>query len=252
MTTVTIAQRKGGNGKSTATVNLAACFAEQGKRVLVIDLDDQKNTTSAMSHERPRATIEDLLIDEGVTLCDAAVATSLAGVSVVASSSTLSGAIRELDREVGGHRVLAERLADARDYDLCLIDTAPSLSILVVNALCASRYLFIPLSSQYFSLHGLAQTCAAADKVRMRLHGELETLGGAFVIHDGRSSLAREVIEKARDEYGGMICEATVSRAIAVEEAQALREPVIAYAPGHRAAGQYRALASELLGRMKG
>jgi chromosome partitioning protein len=252
MTTITIGQRKGGNGKSTSALNLAGAFAEKGKRVLLIDLDDQKNSTSAIEAEAPRHTVEDLLLRPEVALSDAAVATAWEGVSLVAASLSLSGTIRELDGEVGSHLALREKLAAANGFDLCLIDTSPSLNILVVNALCASRYLFIPLSSKYFSLQGLGQTLEAFAKVKSRLNAELEILGMAFVLHDSRSSLAREVVQKAQEEYPELVCASMVGQNIKIEEAQVMRRSILSYASEDRGSAQYRALAAELLGRMAG
>jgi chromosome partitioning protein len=251
--TITVAQRKGGNGKSTATLNLAHAFALSGRRVLVIDLDDQKNATSAIATvgEVP-GTTEDLLRDEAVRLEDVASATEWERVSLVASSANLSGTIRTLDGEVGGHQVLRERLDGVDRYDLCLIDTSPSLNILVVNALCASRYLFVPLSSMVFSLYGLTQTMETFTKVRSRLNGELELLAVAFVMHDKRSVLANEVVDTAKHTYGELLCDTIVGRNIAIEEAQTRRQSIFAYAPGNRGAAQYRSLADELLARMNG
>ena len=252
MTTITIGQRKGGNGKSTSALNLAAAFAEAGKRVLLVDLDDQKNSTSAIEVAIPVHTVEDLLVRPEVGVAEAAVPTAWAGVSLVAASSALSGAIRELDGEVGSHLALREKLAGAEGFDLCLIDTSPSLNILVVNALCASRWLFIPLSSKYFSLQGLGQTLEAFGKVKARLNPELGILGMAFVLHDARSSLAREVVQKARDEYPELVCDAMVGQNIRIEEAQVKRQSILRYASEDRGSAQYRALAAELLDRMEG
>lgn len=251
MITITIAQRKGGNGKSTATLNLAQVFAESGLRVLLIDLDDQKNSTSAIATlTTPTKTIEDLLLDPAISVSQAAVATTWTGVSLVAASPSLSGAIRELDGEVGSHLVLKEKLAESRDYDLCLIDTSPSLNILVVNALCASRYLFIPLSSKFFSLQGLGQTLEAFKKVQSRLNPSLTILGMAFVIHDRRSSLAVEVAQKAVEEYPELVCASMVGQNIKIEEAQVAKQSILTYAPTDRGAMQYRALGKELLARL--
>jgi len=158
----------------------------------------------------PVHTVEDLLLRREVDVAAAAVSTAWEGVSLIAASGSLSGAIRELDGKVGSHLYLREKLAAADGFDLCLIDTSPSLNILVVNALCASRYLFIPLSSKYFSLQGLGQTLEAFAKVKSRLNPELSILALTFVIHDGRSSLAREVVEKARAEYPELVCTATI------------------------------------------
>jgi chromosome partitioning protein len=256
MTVITVGQRKGGNGKSTSALNLAHAFALTGKRVLLIDLDDQKNSTSAIEAAPPRYTVEDLLLRSEVELAAAAVPTAWEGVSLVAASSSLSGAIRELDGEVGSHLVLKEKLAAAASeseaFDLCLIDTSPSLNILVVNALCASRYLFIPMSSRYFSLQGLGQTLEAFAKVKSRLNAELEILALAFVIHDGRSSLAREVVEKAKAEYPELVCAESIGQNIKIEEAQVLRRSILSYAPDDRGSAQYRALAAELLSRIEG
>jgi chromosome partitioning protein len=160
--------------------------------------------------------------------------------------------MRTLDGEVGGHQVLRERLDGVDRYDLCLIDTSPSLNILVVNALCASRYLFVPLSSMVFSLYGLTQTMETFTKVRSRLNGDLELLAVAFVMHDKRSVLANEVVDTAKKTYGGLLCDTIVGRNIAIEEAQTKRQSIFAYAPGNRGAAQYRALADELLARMNG
>jgi chromosome partitioning protein len=252
MTTITIGQRKGGNGKSTSALNLAHAFALAGKRVLLVDLDDQKNSTSAIETAAPPLfTVEDLLLKDDVSVACAAAATTWEGVSLIPASGSLSGAIRELDGEVGSHLALAEKLAQATGFDLCLIDTSPSLNILVVNALCASRYLFIPLSSKYFSLQGLGQTLEAFRKVKTRLNAELSILGMAFVIHDGRSVLAREVVAKAQETYPDLLCTASVGQNIKVEEAQVRRRSIFAYAPDDRGSVQYRALADELYSRME-
>jgi chromosome partitioning protein len=251
MRVITVCQRKGGNGKSTSTLNLAYAFAERGKKVLVIDLDEQKNATSAIGTRRPvQDTVEALLLNEGAGVREVAEPTVWEGVDLIAANNNLSGVIRELDGEVGSHGVLREKLRWEEGYDLCLIDTSPSLNILVVNALCASEWVFIPLSSKYFSLQGLGQTMEAYRKVRERLNPRLGILGMAFVIHDMRSGLAREVVEKAKEQYPEYLLETVVGQNIKVEEAQVRRESSISYAPGDRGAAQYRALAAELEGRM--
>jgi chromosome partitioning protein len=252
MITITIGQRKGGNGKSTSALNLAHAFALTGKRVLLIDLDDQKNSTSAIETLTPPVhTVEALLLDSSVTVAASAVPTTWEGVSLIAASANLSGTIRELDGEVGSHLVLKEKLfAATDDYDLCLIDTSPSLNILVVNALCASRWLFIPMSSKYFSLQGLGQTLEAFTKVQSRLNPALAILGLAFVIHDSRSALAKDVIAKAQEQYPELVCASTVGQNIKIEEAQVCKQSIFTYAPIDRGAVHYRALAAELSARM--
>ena len=150
---ITIGQRKGGVGKSTATLNLACVFAELGYKVLIIDLDDQQNTTRSISAiVESNKTIEDLLLKEDASLGEVAVKTGWENVFILPSSSNLSGVVKHLDGELGGHLILKEKLSQDNAFDFVLIDTSPSLNILVINALCASHYLFIPLSSKYFSI----------------------------------------------------------------------------------------------------
>jgi chromosome partitioning protein len=252
MNTITVCQRKGGNGKSTSALNLSHAFALSGLRVLLIDLDDQKNTTSAIGIPlRAPYTVEHVLVGE-IPVQEAAIKTDWDRVSLISASASLSGAIQELDGEVGSHLILKEKLAEVQDaYDLCLIDTSPSLNILVVNALVASDHVFIPLSSRYFSLQGLGQTLESVRKVSTRLNPALSVLGIAFVIHDGRSSLAKEVVGKARSEYGPLVCDALISQNIRIEEAQILRKSIFDYAPADRGATQYRELADEFLARLR-
>lgn len=252
MKTITICQRKGGNGKSTSCLNLAHAFALEGKKVLVIDLDDQKNTTSAIATDRITHTIDEVLLREEVSMKEAVVKTTWEGVSIAAGSTALSGAIRELDSEVGGHLVLKEELElVSSDYDYCLIDTSPSLNILVVNALCASEYVFIPLSSKYFSLQGLGQTLESVAKVQKRLHKGLRILGIAFVLYDGRSRLSREVVEKARGTYPEYVMENLIHQNIKIEEAQVSKQSIFSYASVDRGAGEYKKLAQEVLSRIE-
>jgi chromosome partitioning protein len=251
MITITICQRKGGNGKSTSALNLAHAFAEMGKRVLLIDLDDQKNTTSAIgTKDNIVNTVDALLLNENAGVCDVAVPTLWEGVDLVAASGNLSGVIRELDGDVGSHQVLREKLQSSNKYDICLIDTSPSLNILVVNALCASSAMLIPLSSKYFSLQGLSQTLETYHKVNDRLNSELKILGIAFVIHDSRSNLSNEVVEKAKRAFPDLVLKTTIGQNIKIEEAQIQKQSILSYAPQDRGAEQYRALAAELAVRM--
>ncbi|MCD6122956.1 MAG: ParA family protein [Spirochaetales bacterium] len=253
MKIITIGQRKGGNGKSTATLNLAHVFSEEGKKVLIVDLDDQKNTTSALTIDRrQKRTVEDLLTKEDAELLDTVSETNWKGVSLLPASGNLSGVIRQLDGEVGGHLVLKEKLKGAKhQFDIVLIDTSPSLNVLVISALCASDYLFIPLSSKYFSLQGLSQTLTAYRKVKERLNEKLKLLGIAFVIHDRRNVLAEEVIKEVKNSYPALICESIIGINIRIEEAQVSKKSIFEYAPKDRGALQYRKLGCEILKRME-
>ena len=250
MITIGTIQRKGGNGKSTSSANLAAAFAEQGKRVLLVDTDDQKNTTSTIPTRRPIIkTVESLLLEEEAGIEDVAEATLWDGVDLIAGSLGLSSVVADLDDIPDGHLQLRRKLQSA-EYDICIIDTSPSLNLLTINAMCASRGIFIPLSSNYYSLEGLAQTLEAYQKVKEGLRKDLSLYGAAFVIHDGRSRLATEVQEKVKEQYPQLLCETVIGRNIKIEEAQVKKQSILAYAPQDRGAVQYRALARELVLRM--
>jgi chromosome partitioning protein len=248
---ITIGQRKGGVGKSTTTLNLAHVLAEHGYKVLVIDLDDQQNTTRSISAiVQSESNIEDLLLKDDLSLTEIAVQTSWPGVWILPSSSNLSGVVKQLDQEVGNHLILKERLANDV-FDFILIDTSPSLNILVVNALCASDYILIPLSSKFFSMQGLTQTLQAVSKVKSRLNQSLKLLGIAFVNHDRRNVLANEVVAQIRKDYSDRVFHSMIGINIRIEEAQVKRESILTYAPEDRGSAQYRELGREVLYRIR-
>lgn len=253
MKTIAIVQRKGGNGKSTSCLNLARSLSLKGKRVLIVDLDDQKNSTQSIPFENKIVhTVDEVLVNDKLVVKDAVTATAWKGVKVIAGSSNLSGVIRELDGEVGSHLVLNEKLDEVKDdFDFCLIDTSPSLNILVVNALCAADFAFIPLSSKYFSLQGLGQTLESISKVQKRLSPDLKILGIAFVIYDGRASLSKEVVSKTCEEYKDYVLKSVVNQNVRIEEAQTARQTIFDYKRNDRGALQYDALCEEILSRME-
>jgi len=251
MNVATICQRKGGNGKSTLALNFAAALAEQGRKVLLIDTDDQKNTTSTIPTKRPAAyTVENLLFDKFSSVEGVAEETAWDGICLVAGSRNLSAAAAKLDGMENGHKQLLRKLMHSDSYDFCLIDTSPSLNMLSINAMYASHGIIIPLSSNYYSLEGLAQTLEAYRKVKEGLRKDLTLYGAAFVIHDGRTRLASEVQEKVKEQYPFWLCETAIGQNIKIEEAQVKKQSILSYAPYDRGAVQYRALACELAVRM--
>ena len=253
MKTIAVVQRKGGNGKSTSCLNLARCLSLKGKRVLIVDLDDQKNSTASVPFaEEIIHTVDEVLVNERLSAKDALCTTEWEGVEVLCGSSNLSGVIRELDGEVGSHLVLKEKLEEVKEkFDYCLIDTSPSLNILVVNALCAADYCFIPLSSKYFSLQGLGQTLESISKVQKRLSPDLKILGIAFVIYDGRSCLSKEVVSKTGEEYKDYVLKSVVNQNVRIEEAQTARQTIFDYKRTDCGSVQYEALCEEILSRME-
>ena len=251
-TVITIAQRKGGMCKSTTALNLACVFAEYGLKVLVLDLDDQRNTSKSISRiVESEKTIEDLLLNEKTTVEDVAVKTGWNNVSIIPSSSNLSGVVKYLDQELGSHLVLKEKLSKCSEYDFVILDTSPSLNILVINALCASNYMFIPLASKYFSLSGLQQTLESFNKVINRLNPELKLLGIGIMNHDCRNVLANEVIEEIKEKYEEDLFNTIIGINIKIEEAQVKKQSILSYAPEDRGSKQYRELGREILAKIK-
>ena len=251
-TIVTILNRKGGVGKTTATLNLASVLAEMNYRVLIIDLDDQRNTSNSVSSiVESSKTIEDLLLKD-LTLKDVVVQTDWQNVYILSASSNLSGVVKYLDGEVGGHLILKEKLVKDNEFDFVLIDTSPSLNILVINALCASQFMFIPLSSKYLSLQGLSQTIESFKKVTDRLNPDLKLLGIGFVQHDKRNVLANEVLEQVKEAFPNDLFKTLIGINIKIEEAQVKKQSILSYAPNDRGAEQYRELGKELLARIQG
>ncbi|MBC6712422.1 ParA family protein [Treponema sp. Marseille-Q3903] len=253
MKTIAVVQRKGGNRKSTSCLNLARCLSLKGKKVLIVDLDDQKNSTQSILFENKIVhTVDEVLVNDELFVKDAFTATDWEGVKVIAGSSNFSGVIRELDGEVGSHLVLKEKLDEVKvDFDFCLVDTSPSLNILVVNALCAADFAFIPLSSKYFSLQGLGQSLESISKVKKRLSPDLKILGIAFVIYDARASLSKEVVSKASEEYKDYVLKSVVNQNVRIEEAQTARMTIFDYKSTDNGAVQYEALCEEILSIME-
>lgn len=249
---ITFLQRKGGTGKSTAALNLAHVMAILGYRVLLIDIDDQQNATSSISKNiRADLTVADLLLKDDVRVADVAVQTKWENVWIIPASPNLSGALKHLDSEVGGHLVLKEKLQAADEYDICLLDNSPSLNILNISSLCASTHLFIPLSSKYFSLQGLGQTLSAYNKVKKRLNPGLQLLGLAFVIHDQRTALSNEVVDRVKKQYPTLLFNTIIGTNIKIEEAQVKKQSILTYASLDRGAEQYRELGIEMIDRLK-
>jgi chromosome partitioning protein len=249
---ITILQRKGGSGKTTAALNLAHVMAILGFRVLLIDIDDQQNSSNSISrHIQADLTIADLLLKDDIQVADVAVQTEWENVWVIPASPNLSGALKHLDSEVGGHLVLKEKLLEVNGFDICLLDNSPSLNILNISSLCASTHLFIPLSSKYFSLSGLGQTLSAYNKVKQRLNHGLQLLGMAFVIHDCRTTLSNEILQKVKKQYPTLLFNTVIGNNIRIEEAQVRKQSILTYAPEDRGAEQYRQLGIEIIDRLE-
>ena len=248
------ANQKGGVGKTTTVVNLAAYLAGDGRRVLVVDLDPQGNATSGLGATRagPGSSIYDALLGD-VDLGSLIVATETAGLSLVRSSISLAGAEVELAGVPQRERRLSRVLAPVRaGFDDIFIDCPPSLGLLTVNGLTAADAVLIPMQCEYYALEGLSQLIATIHLVRDHLNPGLAVRGVVLTMFDARTNLSAEVAAEVRQHLGAAVFDTVIPRSVRLAEAPSHGRSIAAYAPESRGAAAYRALATELRNRVDG
>jgi chromosome partitioning protein len=248
MRCVAIANQKGGAAKTTTTVNLAAALGALGRKVLVIDLDPQGNSTDWLDASGAERGVFEFLAN-GLALGDVTRVSSVGGVSVIAATRALQGAERALAREVGAEMVLQRKLRApaAASWDYVLIDTPPTLGILTLNALTAASELIVPVEAHVLALAGVAQLMETVETVRERLNPALALAGLVACRVDSRTRHSGEVVDSLRRTFSGLVYASEIRENIRLAEAPSFRQSILDYDTRSSGAADYRALAAEVM-----
>lgn len=250
---IAIANQKGGVGKTTTAINLAASLAAEGKKVLIVDADPQANATSGYGID-PRkmdGSIYECLVDE-YPVDGAQVATCVSGLDLLGSRIDLAGAELELVSKPQRESIMQRALTPVADkYDYILIDCSPSLGLITVNALTAANSVIIPVQAEYFALEGISKLLNTIRIIKSKLNPELEIEGFLLTMYDARLRLANQIFEELKGHFGDMVFDTVIPRNIRLSEAPSHGLPALLYDPSSRGATSHQQLAREIIKKHK-
>ncbi len=249
---ITVANQKGGVGKTTTAINLSAAVANKGFKTLLIDLDPQANST--MSYVDARAvqrSMYDVLVSEEMDLPAVVVSTPVDHLFLAPSRIALAKLESKLIGDLDGPFRLKDRMKDtANDYDYIFIDTPPTLGMITVNALVASTHVLVPIQSSYFALEGTDDLLETIEKIKSRPNPNLQLLGVVITMHDKRTTLSKDIHEAIGNVFGDRVFNTVITKSIRLEESPAYKESIFTFAPKSSGAMEYYSLSEELLARV--
>ena len=251
---IAVTNQKGGVGKTTTAVNVSAALAFIGKKVLLVDADSQGHSTKSIvfEHEKSEYSLYDALMNPSVSLISVIMKSSVPGLDVAISRISMAKLEPSLLGQIDGHFRLKEVLAQVKGkYDFVFIDTPPTLGLITLNSLVAATHLIIPIQSSFLCLEGTDDLLETIEKVRKVANPSLQILGILITLHDNRTNIAKDVVDRIVRVFGDKVFKTTISKSVKLEESPAYKESIFTFAASSIGASQYRTVAEEILERAK-